>query len=178
MENQNDNIPEETQDSQQTYNSADISGQQYTDPNAGQQPYQDPQYQNQQYQYTNQNNDYNQYQSGYNYNQQQNYNYNQQNGYNYQDNYSYNTGTYNQAYEPGMDNSPRTMGDWALTILASCIPCFGIVIYFVWAFSKKGNVNRRNYCRASLIITGVILAVYLVFMIIFGVAIFSASGTY
>ena len=69
MENQNDNIPEETQDSQQTYNSADINGQQYTDPNAGQQPYQNPQYQNQQYQYTNQNNDYNQYQSGYNYNQ-------------------------------------------------------------------------------------------------------------
>lgn len=170
------------------------AGRQYTDPNAGQQPYG-----SQQYQYGNQN-DQNQ-QNAYNYNQQQYYsqqnqsngysygqqsgynqqnNYSQQSGYNYQDNYSYNTGNgnnYNQMYDPGMDTSPMSMGDWVLTILALMIPCAGIILYFVWAFSKTTNVNRRNFCRAQLIITGVVLVIYLIFIALFGSMIFS-SGFY
>ena len=147
------------------------ASQQYTDPNAnqtgmnnaGQQPY------------GNQQNSYN-----YNYNQQSNgYGYgqhDQQNNYNYQDNYSYNTGNngnYN-AYGSGQDTSPMSMGDWILTILAAMIPCAGIVIYFIWAFSKSTNINRRNFCRAQLVIMGIVLAIYLIFVVLFGTMIFSA----
>ena len=165
------------------------AGRQYTDPNAGQQPYG-----GQQYQYGNQND-----QSAYNYNQQQyynqqnqanssnSYNYGQQNGYdqqnnyqpnhyNYQDNYSYNTGNYN-SYGQGQDTSPMSMGDWILTLLAAMVPCFGIIIYFVWAFSKTTNINRRNFCRAQLIIMGIVLAVYLIFVVLFGTMIFGAVGS-
>ena len=69
----------------------------------------------------------------------------------YRDNFDYNSG--NQANQQQvMDTSPLSMGDWILTILASFIPCAGIILYFFWAFNKNGNVNRRNFCRAQLII--------------------------
>ena len=202
MDNNYDNTPKENETSGQP--SGDSAGNnsmnlnagasddqnQYTDPNAGQQTnYQQYQYasQNQSsqqnaYNYNQQSNGYNygQQNSGYNYSQQNqngSYNYNQNNGYNYQDNYSYNTGNNNQIYEPGQDTSPMTMGDWLLTLLAAMIPCVGIVLYFVWAFSKTTNVNRRNFCRAQLIMMGVVLVIYLIFIAMFGTMIFR-SGFY
>ena len=88
----------------------------------------------------------------------------------YRDNFDYNSG--NQANQQQvMDTSPLSMGDWILTILASFIPCAGIILYFFWAFNKNGNVNRRNFCRAQLIIMGAILIIYIVFLAIFGIAI-------
>ncbi|QDW75592.1 hypothetical protein FND36_08770 [Lachnospiraceae bacterium KGMB03038] len=122
-----------------------------------------------------QNTNYQQYQDNYgNYN---NYNQNYTNGYN-----NYNAANpqgYGQNYtqQPQMDTSPMTMGEWLLTILALLIPCAGIIIYFVWAFGKKGNINRRNYCRAMLIIYGVLLVIYIIFFVIFG-AMIGASTTY
>ena len=121
----------------------------YTDPNAS---------------YDQQNNaEYNYYQRNEQYSQ---------NPYG-QNNYNYNTGNnmeYNTNYN-NMDTTPMSMGDWILTILALFIPCAGVIIYLVWAFGKKGNVNRRNYCRAYLIIYAVIMAIYLIVFLVFGAAI-------
>lgn len=89
--------------------------------------------------------------------------------YNPQDYYNYNAG--NVMRNNNADESPMSMGDWVLTILAMFIPCAGIIIYMIWAFGKNGNVNRRNYCRAYLIIYGVIMVVYLVIALVFGAAI-------
>lgn len=91
--------------------------------------------------------------------------------------YTYHTEyTANQSAQ-GMDHTPLSMGEWILTILAIMIPCFiGVGIYFYWAFTKNGNINRRNYCRASLIVTGVISVIYLVFMLLFGVAFLSSMN--
>lgn len=186
----------------QAQGGADVA-QQYTDPNAdqtqgvnqqytgvnytGQQPYGNQQ-NSYNYNYNQQNSGYSygqqdQQNNGYSYGQQNpqssGYNYNQQNNYNYQDNYSYNTGNngnYN-AYGSGQDTSPMSMGDWILTILAAMIPCGGIVIYFIWAFSKSTNINRRNFCRAQLIIMGIVLAIYLIFVVLFGTMIFSTVGS-
>ncbi|GFI43256.1 MAG: hypothetical protein HFG82_07395 [Dorea sp.] len=185
---------------QQPVKASDTAGQ-YTDPNAGVQPDHSQQYpytsqnaynsnqQNNGYQYGQQ--DINSQNSGYNYgqnynqNQNQNYNqnynsnYNQNNSYNYQDNYNYNTGNqYNQMYEGGQDMSPMTMGDWLLTLLVAMIPCFGIIIYFVWAFSKTTNINRRNFCRAQLVIIGVVLVIYIIFFMLFGSMLFSMGNFY
>ena len=63
-----------------------------------------------------------------------------------------------------------SMGDWVLTILALMIPCAGIILYFVWAFGKNGNINRRNYCRAALVIELVIIILSIIVMVIFGAA--------
>ena len=56
---------------------------------------------------------------------------------------------------------------WIGYMLLLAIPIIGIVLYFVWAFSAGGNINRRNYCRAALIM----MAVSIVLGIIFSAAI-------
>ena len=116
------------------------------------------QYQDQsQYQYQN-----------YNYSQNYNQNYNQQYGGN----------GYNPQQYGGMDTSPMYMGDWVLTILALMIPCAGIILYFVWAFGKNGNINRRNYCRAALVIELVVIILSFILVFVFGAALFSAYPSY
>lgn len=105
------------------------------------------------------------------------YNYGQDNQY--QSNYDYNTSNsrnYTQNYDQGMDTSPMSMGDWLLTILVSMIPCAGIVLYFVWAFGKTGNINRRNFCRANLIIMAGVFVLYLILVLVFGIAFISGGN--
>ena len=104
----------------------------------------------------------------------------QSRNYQYQDNLNYNIGNdmgYNQNHYQDMDTSPMSMGDWLLTILAAMIPCAGIVLYFVWAFSSTGNVNRRNFCRAQLIVMAGVFVLYLIMAVVFGVA-FLTTGVY
>lgn len=169
MDNNFNNTPE---------NNEQPSGQPvYTDPNADVETKTSEQTaesdNNQQYTYGQQYNYGQQYTSQ---NQYQNMNYQQQ----YQDNYNYNVGNntgYTQNYNQ-MDTTPMSMGDWVLTILALMIPCAGIVLYFVWAFGKNGNVNRRNYCRAALIIYGVVFVLYIVLFMIFGVAALGSASMY
>lgn len=179
MDNNYDNTPKENDSSGQLADDSNATGQ-YTDPNAGEQP----DY-SQQYPYTSQNAyNYNQQNSGYQYGQQnqnnQNQNYNQNSNYNsYQDNYNYNTGNqYNHMYEPGQDSSPMSMGDWIVTLLVAMIPCVGIIMYFVWAFSATTNVNRRNFCRAQLVIMGVVLVIYIIFIALFGSMLFRSGSFY
>ena len=64
-----------------------------------------------------------------------------------------------------------SVGQWVITYLIMMIPCVGIIMTFVWAFSSGGNENRKNYCRAFLIIIGVMIALYLLFWLVFGAAI-------
>lgn len=95
----------------------------------------------------------------------------QNNNYQYQDNLNYNIGNnmgYNQNHYQDMDTSPMSMGDWLLTILAAMIPCAGLVLYIVWAFGSTGNVNRRNFCRAQLIIMAVVFVLYMIIAVVFG----------
>ena len=149
----------------ENYNSNPDQGQQgdqqYTDPNAGTQ-----------YTGSGQN-------QGYNYNQNYNQNYGQSYGQNYSQNYGPGgNGGYNPQQYGGMDTSPMSMGDWVLTILALMIPCAGIILYFVWAFGRNGNINRRNYCRAALVIEAVVIILTIVVSVAFGTAIFSADSYY
>ena len=91
----------------------------------------------------------------------------------YQDNqYDYSQ-QYSQNRNEQSDNSPMDLKDWILTLIVLLIPCVGIVMYFVWAFESNGNINRRNFCRAQLIIFAVLLGIYLVLFMLFGVVAFS-----
>lgn len=84
----------------------------------------------------------------------------------YEDNYR-NAQDYTEQ-NPQNETSPMDLKDWVLTLVVLMIPCVGIVMYFVWAFGDKGNINRRNFCRAQLIIFGVLLVIYLIFFLLFG----------
>ena len=97
----------------------------------------------------------------------------QDNKFVYQDNqYDYSQ-QYSQNRNEQSDNSPMDLKDWILTLIVLLIPCVGIVMYFVWAFESNGNINRRNFCRAQLIIFAVLLGIYLVLFMLFGVVAFS-----
>ena len=102
----------------------------------------------------------------------------QDNKFVYQDNqYDYSQ-QYSQNRNEQSDNAPMDLKDWILTLIVLLIPCVGIVMYFVWAFENNGNVNRRNFCRAQLIIFAVLLGIYLVLFILFGMAVFTRTVVY
>lgn len=99
-------------------------------------------------------------------------------------NYSYNNTDYNysqpQTYnQQGNDNEVMSVGEWLLTILATIIPCVGLVLYLVWAFGKNGNANRRNYCKAWLIywVIQMVLTI-IILVIVFAIVIPSSSQYY
>ena len=102
-----------------------------------------------------------------NYNQNYNMNYNQGYQQNYNQNYSGNSG------KKPLD-APLSMGEWLLTILAGLVPCVGIVLYFIWAFGANTNINRKNYSRAMLIVMAVVIVLYTLFFVVFGIAMSNA----
>lgn len=98
------------------------------------------------------------------------------NNYQYQNHQYQNQQQYNPVppnpvtVEP--ETKPMTLGDWLVTLLLMMIPCVNIILLFVWAFGDMtGNLNRKNYAKAELIIFGVIAAIYLIVVIIMAIAI-------
>lgn len=104
-------------------------------------------------------------------NMNQNYTYGQ-NGYpNGNVGYQYaQQGGYEQELEP-----PVTVGEWIVSMLLLMVPCVNIVLIFVWAFSGSEKKSKSNYFKASLIMTGVILVLYI--LIVF-VAAFAYMASY
>ena len=105
------------------------------------------------------------YTNGYSDNQYQNGGYNtgfNANGYNNNDNSQSNY----QMPPKQMDLSPLSTGEWLLTLIVGIIPCAGLILYIIWAFSNSGNLNRRNYCRASLILQVISYVLVIFFVII------------
>lgn len=105
----------------------------------------------------------------------------QENKFAYQDNqyeYTQQYGQNNVDKNLGMDTTPMDLKDWVLTLIILMVPCVGIVMYFVWAFGNKGNINRRNFCRAQLIIFAVLLVLYLIFFALFGMFAITGAALY
>ena len=50
-------------------------------------------------------------------------------------------------------NAVLSTVEWLGTLLVLIIPIVGLVVYIVWAFGSGGNIHRRNFCRAALILT-------------------------
>lgn len=74
---------------------------------------------------------------------------------------SQNQGNYYQnQHDPNKD--VMGIGEWLITLIVLAIPCVNIIMYFVWAFGN-GNENRKNFCRAGLIMmaVGIILTILL-----------------
>ena len=74
------------------------------------------------------------------------------------------------------DTATMTMGNWLVTLLVGAIPCVGVIMYFVWAFSKTVNLNKRNFCRAYLILAAIAMVLYIIFMVVFGVAMYTTGA--
>lgn len=72
-------------------------------------------------------------------------------------------------------DASMSLGDWLITLIILCIPLVNIIMLLVWAFSGGTNVNKQNFCRAYLIIILALIVVYIIFMVLFGAALFSAA---
>lgn len=87
--------------------------------------------------------------------------------------------TYNGPMDPprpaydGLEE-PVSIGEWVIAYLIMMVPCVGIVMMFVWAFSKNEKKSKSNFFKVQLIVMGVMLLLYFVFFLIFGAAMMSS----
>ena len=87
---------------------------------------------------------------------------------------SQNQGNYYQnQHDPNKD--VMGMGEWLITLIVLAIPCVNIIMYFVWAFGN-GNENRKNFCRAGLIMMAVGIVLTILLYSIIGISIVSSMA--
>lgn len=48
------------------------------------------------------------------------------------------------------DSRPLTVSEWFITLLVLAIPLVNVVMYIYWAVAEGVNLNKRNFCRASI----------------------------
>lgn len=59
--------------------------------------------------------------------------------------------------------APLSLGDYLLIGLILAIPVVNIIVLFIWALDKHGNLNRRNLAKAGLIYLGICIGLTVVF---------------
>lgn len=47
-------------------------------------------------------------------------------------------------------------------LLLMCVPILNIILLFVWGFGSSVNLNKKNFARASLILSDVMLIFWIV----------------
>lgn len=74
------------------------------------------------------------------------------------------------------NQSVMSMGQWIITILVTTIiPCVNIIMLFVWGFGN-GNENRKNYCRAMLIVMAITIVASILFSSVITAILVSVVG--
>ena len=63
---------------------------------------------------------------------------------------------------------PLSVGGWIGTLILLSIPIVNIIMVFVWAFGK-GNISRKNYAIAVLILFLIMVVIYIICVLFFGV---------
>jgi len=57
-----------------------------------------------------------------------------------------------------------------ITLLILCIPLVGIIMLFVWGFADGTHPSKRNFCRAYLIWMLIGIVIFILFLIMGGMA--------
>ena len=75
-----------------------------------------------------------------------------------------------QTQQQSIDEKQISLWEWIITIFLTMIPGVGQVMLFVWAFKQDVNPTKANWARANLIWFAVALAMFTIFVTIFGIA--------
>lgn len=67
--------------------------------------------------------------------------------------------------------------DWLITFLILCIPIVGFIMSIVWAVNHE-NVTKRNFFRATWILTAILMVFYIILLMFMGAALVGAGGGY
>ena len=65
---------------------------------------------------------------------------------------------------------PLTVGEWFATLFILALPLVNIVMYLYWAFADGVNLNKRNFCRASLLWAAVAFGIAAIIVVFGGMA--------
>ena len=66
-----------------------------------------------------------------------------------------------QAYPGQPASEPLSVGQYIGMFLLLCVPLLNIILLFVWSFGGSVNLNRKNFARASLIFSAVMLVIWI-----------------
>ena len=80
---------------------------------------------------------------------------------------------------PVVDTAPLKTSDYLILHLLNMIPLVGLILMLMWSFSDNVNLNRKNFCRAYLImyaISFVLSILFIVFYVIVLGVIFSNTA--
>ncbi len=72
--------------------------------------------------------------------------------------------------------SVMTTQDWFVTIFITTLFPIGLVMLFVWVFNPNTNENKVNFAKAVLLFYGLLLTIYVGYIVIFGIAIFNSMS--
>ncbi|WP_242842209.1 hypothetical protein [Lacrimispora aerotolerans] len=91
----------------------------------------------------------------------------------------YNVNNQESQYSTQMDpnKSVMTMGEWLITLLIMLVPCVNIIMMLVWAFGN-GNENRKNFCRANLIMQVILSVLGFILYALFASILMASFGSY
>jgi heme/copper-type cytochrome/quinol oxidase subunit 2 len=67
---------------------------------------------------------------------------------------------------------PVNVSDWFLTLFLTAIPLVGLILLFVWAFGSNTNPSKANWAKAALLWAAIGIVIWLLFMAVFGAAMF------
>ncbi|NPV91266.1 MAG: hypothetical protein HPY50_10905 [Firmicutes bacterium] len=59
------------------------------------------------------------------------------------------------------EREPLTTGQYLLMFLLLSLPLLNLVLLFKWSFWPGGNINRRNFARASLVVFLIMFGFYI-----------------
>lgn len=83
-----------------------------------------------------------------------------------------------QGYQPELEE-PVKMGDWMLLqCLLTFIPCVGVILAIVWAFSKNEKKSKVNFCKAYLVVFLIQLVLGIVMIAVWGGVLLAAIDMY
>ena len=68
------------------------------------------------------------------------------------------------------EKRPLTVSEWWVTLLVLCVPFLNLILCLVWALRSSGNIHRRNFCRATLLLIPVVVVIALVRGLLKGVS--------
>jgi len=93
---------------------------------------------------------------------------------NYNNPYTAPYGQNQTGYQPELEE-PVKLGDWLLLqCLLSFVPCVGLILSIVWAFSKTEKQSKVNFCKAYLIVFLAQIAFVFIIFLIYGSVILAA----
>lgn len=69
-----------------------------------------------------------------------------------------------------VNKSTISIGDWLITYIILAIPLVGLIMLFVWAFSRNTHPTKANWAKALLILVAIGIVLSIIFFVVFGAA--------